>query len=644
MQVRQPIRVALVSTVALALTAAVGLVTRQPAADAEVRSALSQAYAFEESVLTDDPADPRSVRQVQPAIAHIRGWISAIGASAGLADFGGDGLANEYCLVDPRDDSVTIGPVPGHPASFPRFPLVPRGVAYDAATTAPMGCVAADLNEDGYPDVLVYFWGRPPVAHLRRPGSDLGPGSFVTTDVAPDPTEIWNSATANVLDLDGDGHLDLVIGNYFPDGARVLDPAAADDPRMRMHDSMSDAGNGGQNRILRLSGTTTTEGVRLPRYEDASGALTDRQARSWTLAIGGQDLDDDGLPELYVANDFGPDNLLHNQSVSGEVRLTELTGRRGASTPKSKVLGNGSFKGMGVTFTDLNGDGRPDILVSNITTPFGLHESNHAFVSTGTGPVSGRVAPYRDDSEPLGLSRSGWAWDIKAADFDGDGTDEVVQALGFVRGDRNRWPELQELAMTNDGVIEHPAAWPNFGPGDDIAGHQRNAFFAWHPGSGRFLDIAANLGLSDPGPTRGLAIGDVDHDGKLDLIAANQWAPSVFLRNTGPDRAYLGLQLLLPADGPADGTADGPAGPATLPRPAIGAAVTVTTPDGEVRRGQLFPANGHTGGNAPELLFGLGATASGPVTVTVTWRDGAGRHTLTRTLPPGWHTLLLDTG
>ncbi|GAA5179024.1 CRTAC1 family protein [Rugosimonospora acidiphila] len=634
MDVRLRARHATVALLAVALCVAAGVATRIPGASAAEVNTLASRFSFSISDLNSPPPGARTERVVEPELRHLQSWISAVGASAGLADFDGDGLPNDACLVDPRDDSVTIRPVPARADGYPPIRLAYSGVAFDAKTTAPMGCVPADLNEDGYTDVLVYFWGRTPVALLRRPGTALSASAFLAVNVAADPTQIWNSTTANVVDLDGDGHLDLFIGNYFPDGAQVLNADANHDPLMQMQDSMSDAANGGRNAILRLDHIDVVDGVRVPHYTDQSDALTTNQSRAWTLATGAQDLNNDGLPELYVANDFGPDYLLLNRSIPGDIRFGTLTGSRDATEPKSKVIGGDSFKSMGVTYTDLNSDGRPDILVSNITTEHGLQESNFAFVSTSTGPLVGGKAPYRDDSESLGLSRSGWGWDIKAADFDGDGTDELVQAVGFVKGTTNRWAELQELAMSNDLPVREPWAWPDFPPGTDIAGHQRDPFFVRGP-DGRFVDIAKQLGIDNPGVSRGIAIGDVDHDGRPDVLMANQWANSQFLHNTGPARGYLGLRLLLP---PVSGA------PGALPRPAIGASVTVTKADGTVSRAQLYPANGHTGVNAPELLFGLGAPSSAPVSVTVTWRDTTGPHSIGTTLSEGWHDLMLTPG
>jgi hypothetical protein len=625
------IRKLVVPVVATAMCVGVGLATRQPAQRGAAQAAAR--FGFAPADLDSAPATVRTLRPVQPSLRHIAAWISAVGASVGLADLDGDGLPNDRCLVDPRDDSVTLAAVPGGPARYAPVRLLLKTAAPTAArpgTVAPMGCLPADLNADGWTDVVVYFWGRPPIMYLRHPGAAPSTAAWTGVDVT-DPAQIWNSTTANAVDLDGDGHLDLVVGNYFPDGARVLDPAAAEDNAMQMQDSMSLASNGGTNRLLRFTGLTAVPGgPAVPRYADESAALTRNISRGWTLATGAQDLDGDDLPELYLANDFGPDHLLLNRSTPGHIELREVTGGRDPQTPKSKVLGHDSFKGMGVAFDDLNSDGRTDILVSDITTQYALHESNLAFLNTGKGFAAGR-APFRDGSEGLGLSRTGWAWDVKTGDFDADGTSEIVQALGFLDGTDNRWAELQELAMANDGLLRHPWAWPNFTAGADLSGHQQNPFFV-RGSDGRFVDVSERLDFANPGASRALAVGDVDHDGRLDLAVANQWADSRLFRNVGPEGTYLGLRLVHPVAGQAGATT-----------PAIGATVEVTRADGTRVSRQLYPGNGHTGGDAPEIYIGLGHTGAAPVAVTVHWRDATGRHSMTAALTPGWHTVTLPS-
>src|SRR5262249_26072558 len=159
---------------------------------------------------------------------------------------------------------------------------------------------------------------------------------------------------------------------------------------------------------------------------------------------------------------------------------------------------------------DINGDGVPDIYVSNIATEYGLEESHFMFVSEGPPSRLGEGwAPWVDRNEPLGLSRSGWAWDAKLADFYNDGRLGAQQATGFVRGSVNRWPELHELAMGNDELLRDPRNWPRIRPGDDLSGFSPTAFFV-RDGSGRYIDIGRALGLLEPAASRGIAIADVD--------------------------------------------------------------------------------------------------------------------------------------
>ena len=560
------VRRALPRLLAVALALVLYGFSRLPAMPAAEREALAGEFAFERlSVGVGSKLalgqTPRRVREVHPALRHIASWISSVGASVALGDVDRDGLANDYCLVDPRSDHVLVGPLPGTGRRYPAFTLAPED---DDPAVAPMGCRFGDFNEDAVIDVLVYYWGRTPLVFLHRaamPGERTRPaaGGYRAVDVAPGAGR-WNTNALTTADVDGDGHVDLIVGNYFPDGSLPLDAAAAPGTPFSMQNSMARAFNGGRNRILRWRGATAGAEPEV-MFEEAGNPFPDEVARGWTLAAAAADLDGDLLPEIYFANDFGPDRLLHNRSAAGTVTLVPVEGRRGFTTPRSKVLGRDSFKGMGVDVGDLNSDGVLDLFVSNIANEHALEESHFAFI--GHGDAGARLrrgeAPFVDASEPLGLSRSTFTWEARLADLNNDGVPEALQAAGFIRGDANRWPELQELAMSNNLTIENPANWPRFAPGDDITGRPHNPFFVRAAG-GRFVDLAHDVGLGHSQVARGIAVADIDADGDLDFAVARQWEPSDFFRNENPTgRAGLGLRLLVPVERPAAGAEGQPA-------------------------------------------------------------------------------------
>lgn len=612
-------RRALPAAAGLVVVAAFALAAQRPAVAAGPLSAGAD-IRFSATVLNPiTPTRPRTQRPVEPALAGIAPWISAVGAAVGVGDLAGNGYDGDACLVDPRDDSVTVFAVAGSGSRLPTQRLVPPD---PRPTEAPMGCVPVDINEDGHVDVLVYYWGRSPVIF-----ENTGGGRVFRAHELVQPREVWNTTAVNVVDLDGDGHLDIIVGNYFPDGARVLDPSARTDGRIQMQDSMSLARNGGVNRIF-LGHPTPKSWV---AFTDASTAFPNDSARSWTLAFGAQDLTGDGLPELYVANDFGPDQLLVNHSRPGVVDLRPVVGDRTLTAAKSSVLGRDSFKGMGVTFTHVHGAADASIFVSNITTPYALQESNFFYTPVAdTAELKDGRSPYRQDAEIRGVARGGWSWDAKAADFDNDGTEEIAQATGFVAGNVTRWPELQELALANDSLVHDPRFWLRLQPGDDIAGHEPNRLWCIQP-DGRYQDCAARAGFGSTDVTRGFAVADINHDGLADVLVAKQWTSSTLLTNrTATPNGAVWVRMVQPT--PNGGT-----------RAATGAALQLQTPSGAQYR-QLFPANGHAGVSGADVNFGLGPVTQ-PVAYTghVTWRTSTGQlRTRTVALTPGRHVLTLN--
>jgi hypothetical protein len=510
-----------------------------------------------------------------------------------------------------------------------------------------MGIAPGDMNEDGLMDVLVIYAGRAPLLFLRREGSArLSNDSYAVREVCP-RNEVWNSSSVTLADLDGDGHLDIIVGNYFQDGAAVLD--VTDQGAQEMQASFSRAFNGGRNRVLRWESAKTGENPSV-NFREIEGVFDEEVARGWTLAIGAADLDGDLLPEIYFANDFGPDRLLHNRSTPGEMRFARLEGRKSLTTPSSKALGRDSFKGMGVDFADLNDDGFLDIYVSNIADEYALQESHFVFISTGEIELMKiGIAPYVDRSEEMGLSRSGWGWDCRFGDFDNDSVMEAIQATGFVKGETSRWPEFHELAMANDDLIHDPRLWPRFQPGDDLSGHGHSPFFA-RASDGRYYDIAEDTGLGDAQLARGIATADVDGDGLLDLAVANQWGPSRFYRNQSQSEGrFLELNLLLPVSDDESATTkvfDQSDSGSLRGRPAIGARATVHLPDGRRLTAQVDGGSGHSGKRSPRLHFGLGKIPAETVlTVELSWRDSRGQiREKTIETRPGLRAVLLGSG
>ncbi|GAB2711540.1 CRTAC1 family protein [Nocardia thraciensis] len=624
--------------------------------DKDPGSALASRFKFTEMPIALPPGlQERKIRSIEPRYEHVVAWMSSVNAAVSINDIDGNGRSDDLCLVDSRSDTVVVTPAPDSDTRrYAPFVLDPAPLPTDNEM-APTACVPGDFDHSGRIGLMVTYGGRTPIVFLPRAGAEhLDNKAFRPTETVQPPATPdgsyqgarWFTLASSVADFDGDGNPDIFIGNYFPD-SDFIGPGGKHS--LTLNESFSKATNAGGAHLLSLQRST---GGAEPsaEYREVFNAFPEHARTGWTLASATQDLSGDQLPELYVANDMGPDRLFVNKSTPGHINFGLAEGKRGPTDPKSFVLGHDSFKGMGVDFGDLTGSGKPDLFVSNIAQRWGIIEGNMAFYNTAkdtkdaAAQLNEGVAPFDNRAVEKGLAWSGWCWDTKIADFDNSGRPQIVQTNGMFKGDKTRWPQMQELATMNDLLVRYPWAWPNFTQKGDLAGNNRMAFFAQND-DGKFTNISPALDVFEPGPTRGVAVGDSTGTGKLGFAVARQWDAPVYYRNDSPDTGqYLGLQLFTP---PTTAAADDTsiAGKPLLGSPALGAQVTVTTPDGKPHVAQLDGGSGHAGKRSTDIHLGLGATdPATPLPVQLSWRDNRGAtHTQQLRLKPGTHTLVLDT-
>jgi hypothetical protein len=520
-----------------------------------------------------------------------------VGAGAALFDFDQDGRLDIYLLQSGGPDSASKNRL-FRQGPDGRFTDVSQGSGLDIAGYC-TGVAVGDVNNDGWPDVLVTQYGG------LKLFLNNGNGTF--TDVSREAgleSVLWGMS-ACFVDYDRDGWLDLVVVNYvkydaktpcydgqgrrdychpsqFPGSVaklyRNLGPIARQgDRETRQGDKTRRQGDeetrrqGDKSSSLSLSPPLFVSlSVPVPRFEDVTVKAGLSRLPGPGLGVVCADFDGDGWPDIFVANDGQPNRLWVNQR-DGTFR-EEAVVRGVAYDGMGKSPAN-----MGVALGDVDGDGLFDIFVTHLTN------ETHTLWSQGPRGI------FSDRTVPAGLAppgSRGTGFGAVLADFDQDGALDVAVVNGRV---------------SHSGSVAGEILGPFWSPYAE-----RNQLFA-NDGTGRFRDISScNAPLcGTAGVYRGLACGDVDGDGALDLLVTALAGRARLYRNVAPKRGH---GLLVRAVDPK------------LNRDAYGAEITVRAGERRWTR-WLNPGYSYLCSNDPRVHFGLGKVDHVDA-IDVLWPDG----------------------
>ncbi len=496
---------------------------------------------------------------------HVHGgsgekyYVETMGSGACWFDYDGDGDIDLY--------AVNSGPLPGFARGADgssrlyrndggRFQDVTDSAGVSNAGRYGMGCVAGDIDGDGDRDLYVTNFG--PNVMYRNEGN--GRFADVTSESGTgDPR--WSTSAA-FGDVDNDGDLDLYVANYIDFTLATNKHCGERRPGYRAY-CHPDEYNGVPDILYRNRGNG--------RFDDVSVAAGVADPVGKGLGVVMLDVNDDGWQDIYVANDKTINFLYLNRrdGTFQDISMTAGTGFSESGMPQA---------GMGTDSADVNGDGRSDLIVTNLD-----FETNELYVNNGD-------LTFTDATYASGMGESNFL--------------NVGFGASFLDYDNDADPDL---LIVNGHILDNIELFK-----DKLSYAQPRSMMA-NDGRGMFREVASSLGSAFAAPDvgRGLAVGDMDDDGDPDFFVVNNNRDAQLFRNDGGSQAGRWMTVALRG---ARGNTDG-----------IGARVRVTAREASgaprTQTLQVRAGSSYLSQNDVRLHVGLGSATSADVEVR--WPGGA---------------------
>jgi hypothetical protein len=411
-----------------------------------------------------------------------------------------------------------------------------------------MGVAVGDYDNDGFEDIYVTGYGGNTLYHNN------GNGTFTdVTKTAGVGAGGW-SASAGFFDYDNDGKLDIFVTRYLDWSFKTNRYCGEQKPGYRAY-CHPDNYDGVTNILYHNNGDGT--------FTDVSQKAGIANPSGKGLGVTFADYDGDGFTDIFVANDSVQCFLYHN---NGNGTFSEVGLLAGVGYNEDGK----AFAGMGADFSDFDNDGRPDVVVTDLS-----NERYMLFRNNGDGT-------FRDVTNASGVGAATLAfsgWSTHLFDFDNDGWKDIFVAQGHVM-------DTIQLTSPNLKYMQPPLLLRNEG--------------------GHFKRVILGSAFQTEWAGRGAAFGDIDNDGDIDVVMSNVGQKATVLRNDGGNRNnWLGITTIGKKSN----------------RDGIGSRVKVVSASGLTQYFTVNTAVGYQSASDKRLIVGLGADSTAKL-VEIRWPSG----------------------